>query len=69
MFARLDAERVKGYRAGRLSGPDAPSEEFFSGNVASLLGVASPVSRVEIRRRTTRGRMNVEVEAFFGAGL
>ncbi len=68
VFARLDAERVKEYRAGRIGGESAPSEEFFSGNVASLLGVTSPVGRVEIRRRTTRGRMRVEVEAFFGAG-
>jgi hypothetical protein len=68
VFARLDAERVKEYNAGRLWGRDAPSEEFFSGNVASLLGVASPVERVEIRRRTTGGRMRVEVEAFLDRG-
>ncbi|HZT60357.1 MAG TPA: hypothetical protein VFA21_17260 [Pyrinomonadaceae bacterium] len=42
------------------------SEEFFSGNVASLLDVASPVTRVEIRRRTTPGRLYVEVELILG---
>jgi len=68
VFQRLDAERVKEYKAGRLDGQAAPSEEFFSGNVASLLGVASQVGRVEIRRRTTEGRMRVEVEAFLSAG-
>jgi hypothetical protein len=66
VFDKLDAGRVGDYRAGR--GGDATqsqhpaSEEFFSGNVASLLDVASSVSRVEIRRRSMPGRLREEVE-------
>jgi hypothetical protein len=80
VFEKLDARRVADYaRARGASGeqsndqnnepgsaPAAASEEFFSGNVASLLDVASPVSRVEIRRRTTPGRLHVEVELILG---
>lgn len=50
------------------SGPQQRrSEEFFSGNVASLLDVASSVNRVEIRRRTAADRLQVEVEMFLNA--
>jgi hypothetical protein len=71
VFERLDARRVSAYsesRRGSAAGwgtaraAEPASEEFFSGNVASLLDVASPVSRVEIRRRSSPGRLHVEVE-------
>jgi hypothetical protein len=76
VFAKLDAQRVAAYaqahgtdagRGGDRNGESsqassAASEEFFSGNVASLLDVASPVRRVEIRRRSAPGRLYVEVE-------
>lgn len=66
VFDKLDAQRVNDYWKSRSgdaaeSQPSA-SEEFFSGNVASLLDVASSVSRVEIRRRSTADRLHVEVE-------
>jgi hypothetical protein len=80
VFEKLDARRVADYAQARGATteqsndqngepgpvPAAASEEFFSGNVASLLDVASPVSRIEIRRRTTPGRLHVEVELIFG---
>jgi hypothetical protein len=72
VFAKLDAQRIAAHAQAHGESEDnggdaspvstAASEEFFSGNVASLLDVASPVSRVEIRRRTTPGRLYVEVE-------
>lgn len=65
VFDKLDAQRVAEYRAARAnaaSDQSSASEEFFSGNVASLLDAASPVARVEIRRRTTPGRLREEVE-------
>jgi hypothetical protein len=66
VFDKLDAARVSDYRASRgvdaSRDQDSASEEFFSGNVASLLDTASPVSRVEIRRRSTPGRLHEEVE-------
>jgi hypothetical protein len=65
VFNKLDAGRVSDYRASRggdatQSQPPA-SEEFFSGNVASLLDAASSVSRIEVRRRSTPGRLREEV--------
>lgn len=66
VFDKLDAQRVSDYWKSRKGGADesqpSASEEFFSGNVASLLDVASSVSRVEIRRRSTADRLHVEVE-------
>jgi hypothetical protein len=66
VFEKLDAARVRDYWSGRVGGAaedeSLPSEEFFSGNVASLLDVTSSVSRVEIRRRSTPGRLQEEVE-------
>ena len=37
------------------------SETFFSGNIASLLDVASELSRIEIRRRTSATGMHEEI--------
>ena len=66
VFGRLDAGRVGGYLASRgreaSGGQGSASEEFFSGNVASLLDAASAVGRVEVRRRSTPGRLHEEVE-------
>ncbi|MBV8856953.1 MAG: hypothetical protein JOZ02_08495 [Acidobacteria bacterium] len=65
VFSKLDERRARGNPAG---GPDesgarnTTSEAFFSGNVSSLLDAASPVSRIEIRRRSTPGRLREEVE-------
>ena len=77
VFERLDARRVSDYseaRRGSAGGwgaaqaAEPASEEFFSGNVASLLDVAAPVSRVEIRRRSSPGRLHVEVEVVLAGG-
>jgi hypothetical protein len=70
VFEKLDAQRVAARSEERDGSVDkneeAASEEFFSGNVSSLLDVASPVSRVEIRRRSAPGRLYVEVEMVLG---
>jgi hypothetical protein len=41
--------------------PDT-SQEFFSGNVKSLLDAVSPIRRIEIRRRSTPARLAERVE-------
>ena len=38
------------------------SEEFFSGNIASLLDVASNVSRIEIKRSSPANSLHEEIE-------
>ncbi len=46
----LDADAIKQQQA---SNPDIKgSQEFFSGNISSLLNVASDVSRIEIKRKS-----------------
>jgi hypothetical protein len=68
VFTKIDAQRIavrskeRGAGTEENAAPAPTSEEFFSGNVASLLDAASPVSRVEIRRRSSPGRLYVEVE-------
>jgi hypothetical protein len=64
VFRMLDAGSVSEYWARRGQEATQGSEEFFSGNVASLLDAASPVGRVEIARRSTPGRLREEVELF-----
>jgi len=61
---KLDAQRVKAYRESKRgqSGSEAlPSQEFFSGNLASLFGVASRVREVQIKRSWQAGRLREEV--------
>lgn len=61
---KLDAQRIKAYRESRRgnSGSEAlPSQEFFSGNLASLLGVASRVREVHIRRSWQTSRLREDV--------
>jgi hypothetical protein len=67
VFARLDAERIKTYWQERhgSQADDAPpdkSQEFFSGNVASLLDVAARVRTVRITRSRQPGRLREELE-------
>jgi hypothetical protein len=67
VFARLDAERVKAYWAEHRGAqaenqPPGPSQEFFSGTVASLLDVAAHVRTVEIRRVHHANRLQEEIE-------
>lgn len=67
VFARLDAPRVKAYWAERKgaqaenAAPD-PSQEFFSGNVASLLDVAARVRAIEIKHSRQAGQLHEELE-------
>lgn len=66
VFTMLDAGSVRDYwrQRGEEASQEHPSEEFFSGNVASLLDVASPVGRIRVSRRSTPGRLREEVELF-----
>jgi hypothetical protein len=64
VFEKLDAGSVSDYWARRGRAAAEGSEEFFSGNVASLLDAASAVKRIEIRKRSTPGRLREEVELF-----
>lgn len=64
IFARLEEPMVKAYwqqrRGDEASGP---SQEFFSGEIASLMDVASPVDEVQIKRSFANGRMKGEIVA------
>lgn len=62
IFARLEAPLIKAYWQQRRSDDrSGPSLEFFSGEIASLLDVASPVDEVRIQRSYVVGRMREEV--------
>jgi hypothetical protein len=69
VFAKLDEPRIKAYwkeRRGeeiRQHGPNEPSMEFFSGEIASLLDVAAPVEQIRIQRSYAGGRLREEVSA------
>jgi hypothetical protein len=69
LMRKLDAPRVKAYREERRkkeqSDSDGSSQEFFSGNIASLLDVASPVREIRIRRNVLPSRLREEVEIIF----
>lgn len=67
IFNKLDAPRIKAYWAQRRGAHaaatgDQPSQEFFSGEVASLLDVAAPVEEVRIQRGFAAGRLQEQVE-------
>jgi hypothetical protein len=67
IFAKLDEPRVKAYweerrgKENKQPGPNEPSMEFFSGEIASLLDVAAPVEQVRIQRSYANGRLREEV--------
>jgi hypothetical protein len=66
IFAKLDEPRIKSYwktrRGDRVEiTPSEPSQEFFSGNIASLLDAASPVEEIRIERSFAAGRMREEM--------
>ena len=69
LMQKLDAPRVKAYWAKRRKGEqgneDAPSQEFFSGNISSLLDVASPVQEIRIKRNLQPTHLREEVEFIF----
>jgi len=56
----LDAEAIKHQQASRADVKD--SQEFFSGNISSLLNVASDVSRIEIKRKSQGNNLHEEIE-------
>jgi len=56
----LDAGAIRQQQA---SNPDIKSsQEFFSGNISSLLNVASDVSRIEIKRKSLGNNLHEEIE-------
>jgi len=66
IFTKLDEPRIKSYwktRRGETVAvkPSEPSQEFFSGNIASLLDAASPVEEIRIERSFTVGMLREEV--------
>jgi hypothetical protein len=68
LMQKLDAPRVKAYwqeRKKEQGEGDGPSEEFFSGNISSLLDVASTVREIRIKRNLQPARLREEVEFIF----
>ena len=67
IFTKLDEPRVKAYwkeRKGDKAEATDPSQEFFSGNIASLLDVTSPVAEVRVERSHADGRLREQVSFF-----
>jgi len=60
----LDADAIKHYQQASQTDDNsiAGSQEFFSGNISSLLNVAADVSRIEIKRRSTGNNLHEEIE-------
>ena len=59
----LDADAIKQRQtASNADGSNKGSQEFFSGNISSLLNVASDVSRIEIRRKSAGSNLHEEIE-------
>ena len=55
----LDADAIKQQtNSTEISG----SQEFFSGNISSLLNVASDVSRIEIKRKSSGNNLHEQIE-------
>jgi hypothetical protein len=69
IFAKLDEPRIKAFWKERRGeevkqlGPNEPSMEFFSGEIAGLLDVAAPVQQIRIQRSYAGGRLREEVAA------
>jgi hypothetical protein len=60
----LDAGAIKQREQAGNADQNSPkgSQEFFSGNISSLLNVASGVSRIEIRRKSVGTNLHEEIE-------
>ncbi|HEX8919918.1 MAG TPA: hypothetical protein VF766_00480, partial [Pyrinomonadaceae bacterium] len=68
LMKKLDAPRIKAYwdeRQEKEGGERGTSQEFFSGNIASLLDVAAPVIEIRIKRTSQPTRLREEVEFIF----
>jgi len=69
IFAKLDEPRIKAYWKERRGeevkqlGPNEPSMEYFSGELASLLDVTAPVEQIRIQRSYAGERLREEVAA------
>ena len=59
---RLDPELKKRQAAPDQRSSAGTSEEFFSGNIGSLLDVASNVTRIEIKRSSSSNRLHEEID-------
>jgi hypothetical protein len=65
IFNRLDAESIKRSQEARKKADknaSDKSEEFFSGNISSLLDVASNVTRIEIKRSSSSNSLHEEID-------
>jgi hypothetical protein len=58
----LDADAIKQQQANNGDNSLKGSQEFFSGNISSLLNVASDVTRIEIRRKSVGNNLHEEIE-------
>ena len=56
----LDADAIKQQQTNNNS--ISGSQEFFSGNISSLLNVASDVSRIEIKRKSSGNNLHEQIE-------
>ena len=58
-----DADAIKQrQQASKADDAIKGSQEFFSGNISSLLNVASDVSRIEIKRKSLGNNLHEEIE-------
>jgi hypothetical protein len=60
----LDTDAIKQQQQGSNGDQNSikESQEFFSGNISSLLNVASDVSRVEIKRKSSGNNLHEQIE-------
>jgi hypothetical protein len=60
----LDADAIKRREQAGNADQNSPkgSQEFFSGNISSLLNVASDLSRIEIKRKSVGNNLHEEIE-------
>jgi hypothetical protein len=60
----LDADAIKQQQQGANADQNSikESQEFFSGNISSLLNVASDVSRIEIKRKSSGNTLHEQIE-------
>ncbi|HZS08360.1 MAG TPA: hypothetical protein VFD58_26240 [Blastocatellia bacterium] len=67
VVGKLDAQRIKARSENKRGNDVLPSQEFFSGNLASLFGAASRAHEVQIRRSWPPGRLREDVSCSFQA--
>lgn len=66
---RLDSQRPKAISDVQMNAQSITPKEFFSGNVTSLLNVASSVSKIVIKRSSQQSRLHEEVEIVFASKM